>query len=569
MTSKEKEIMTNIIGGVESGGQIYGERKYSAYVPPYNASPDEHTITLGWAQFYGGNAYKLINNIYKNNPSVIPENIKSMLNKDWVTIRWNPTNAQKQSLISAITSEVGKKCQDELFIEITEPIIKEAETYTDDVGCQIMYVEIAHLGGNSAAKRIFNKISKPYTVDKIFNTLLLDQSDYSNNNQVGDKTYQSRHECCVKWIKQYLYNNSATTTTKGSDNVAEQEILGGQFISNSGSDENGRATGGKAGDQTQKEWTIRGWYNRPWDCVLRHPDTNVARKISELAIKAARNDKIGYNQNNRNSYWLLLRSAGYDPAKITTPCDADCSAGVIANVKAVGYLLGITKLQNIWATYTGNMRQAFYEAGFQILSGNKFLTSPDYLLPGDILLNDVHHTATCVSTGIYAKKTTESTTPTTTPTTSTATQSQSTSGKWIGIVNKNNAKARTWAGKKYDQVSFSPLKKGTKIEIQYSLKSAAGNDWYYFKLGDKYAFIVASSVDRESMIYVSGGTFNIKSNAELRAIELKNLGYTSIEIIERSGQYIVRVKVCSTLAEANNLVKELESKGMEAAVVKV
>ena len=41
------------------------------------------------------------------------------------------------------------------------------------------------------------------------------------------------------------------------------------MISNSGSDENGKYSGGQAGDQTGKEWQIRSWYNRPWNYVLR------------------------------------------------------------------------------------------------------------------------------------------------------------------------------------------------------------------------------------------------------------------------------------------------------------
>lgn len=411
MTSKEKEILINIISGVESGGQIYGKRDYAAYAPPYHASPDEHTITLGWGQFYGGNANKLLNKIYKKNSLAVPANLVNMLDIDWVAQKWKPTSSQKQALIQAITSTTGKECQDELFIELTEPTIKEAEKYSSDVGVQIMYVEIAHLGGDSAAKRIFNKMSKPYTIDKVYDTLMLDQKDTTNNNQVGDKIYQSRHQCCVKWIKQYLYTEtSKQTATKGSDVVAQYEITG-NYISNSGSDENGRATGGSPGDQTKKEWQIRSWYNRPWDCILRHPDEKVRHKISELAIKAAQNDHIGYNQNNRYSYWDLLVKAGYDPSKIVTNCDADCSAGVIANTKAVGYILGIKALQQLQATYTGNMRSTFKNAGFQVLTASKYLTSADYLLPGDILLNDVHHTATCVSTGAKVGKIDSSTTP--------------------------------------------------------------------------------------------------------------------------------------------------------------
>ncbi len=198
----------------------------------------------------------------------------------------------------------------------------------------------------------------------------------------------------------------------------------------------------------------------------------------------------------------------------------------------------------------GVCQKTYYNSN---LPGTKFCT-PDYSL-----VKNIQTTSTTSSSNITQ----------TSSTNSSAVNNKTASDKWIGIVNKNNAKARKWAGKKYDQVSFSPLKKGTKIEIQYSLKSEAGNDWYYFKLGDKFAFIVASSVDRESIIYVSGGTFNIKSNAEYRAMELKNLGYNTAEVIERGGQYIVRVKICNTLAEANNLANELEGKGMEAAVIKV
>ncbi len=43
-------------------------------------------------------------------------------------------------------------------------------------------------------------------------------------------------------------------------------------ISNCSGDEKKRLKGGKAGDQTKTEWCIRTWYNRPWTCVLRHPN---------------------------------------------------------------------------------------------------------------------------------------------------------------------------------------------------------------------------------------------------------------------------------------------------------
>lgn len=170
------------------------------------------------------------------------------------------------------------------------------------------------------------------------------------------------------------------------------------MISNSGHDEHGRYHGGQAGDQNG-EWVIQNWYNRPWNCILRYPVASVRKKIAELARKAANNDKIGYDQWQRMTYWEQLQKANYDPSKIKVACEADCSAGVIANVWAVGYIFNIGALKNLSATYTGNMRSAFKAAGFEVLTASKYLTSDKYLLEGDILLNDAHHTATNLDDG--------------------------------------------------------------------------------------------------------------------------------------------------------------------------
>ena len=50
MTQQNLDVLTNVIGAVESGGQVYGRRDYAAYAAPYTNSEKEHTITLGWAQ---------------------------------------------------------------------------------------------------------------------------------------------------------------------------------------------------------------------------------------------------------------------------------------------------------------------------------------------------------------------------------------------------------------------------------------------------------------------------------------------------------------------------------------
>ena len=171
------------------------------------------------------------------------------------------------------------------------------------------------------------------------------------------------------------------------------------MLSNSGGDERGNISGGKAGDQTGTEWWIIPWYSRPWNCVLRHPDEKVRKKIADLARKAANNNHIGYNQYNRDSYYNELKKVNYNPSKIVRKCDADCSAGVIANIKAAGHILGIKNLQTITCTYTGNMREALSDVGFKVLTDSKYLTSDNYLLEGDILLNDKCHVATNLTNG--------------------------------------------------------------------------------------------------------------------------------------------------------------------------
>ena len=200
-----------------------------------------------------------------------------------------------------------------------------------------------------------------------------------------------------------------TKTTKATKESAEaaqtawapevDQVTSPARISNSGSDEHGNYKGGKAGDQTGREWYIRDWYDRPWNCVLRHPNAEVRKCLATLAVKAANNDNIGYDQAQRETYRKALEKAGWDPAKIEEAVESDCSAGVIANIIATGHILGIAGLQNFGATYTGNMRKEGGNRGFMILTDPKYLNSSEYLLAGDIPLNDKHHVCTVVTNG--------------------------------------------------------------------------------------------------------------------------------------------------------------------------
>lgn len=174
-------------------------------------------------------------------------------------------------------------------------------------------------------------------------------------------------------------------------------------VSNCGHDERGRYSGGSAGDQSGTEWRLMDWYYFRQNVVLRHPDVKVRRMIAEMATAAANNNNIGYDQGQRETFWQQLQRCGYNPANISTKCEADCSSGVAAIVKGAGYRLGMDKLKAVSpSVYTGNEKAALLAAGFTALTGSKYTQSGDYLLAGDINLNESMHTNITVTNGRYA-----------------------------------------------------------------------------------------------------------------------------------------------------------------------
>ena len=265
------------------------------------------------------------------------------------------------------------------------------------------------------------------------------------------------------------YNKFATITIKEGDNMAIDfnkyiSSTGIHYISNSGSDEHKQYTGGTAGDQTGHEWELKAWYNRPWTVVLRYPDQTVALEIAKLSIAAALNNKIGYDQSQRTTYWKQLKAANFDPSAITIPCEQDCTAGVSANVRAAGYLCGIKALQQIPICSSRNMREEFTKAGFKALTASKYTSSTKYLLPGDILLYVNHHAAANVTIGSAVKNEWHPGTPTiVVPTTD-----DDVKKPYVEIIN-GNANVRSGPNTSYK--SLGVAKKGQKFKYfgyQYS-----------------------------------------------------------------------------------------------------
>ena len=84
-------------------------------------------------------------------------------------------------------------------------------------------------------------------------------------------------------------------------------------------DENGKLTGGKAGDQTGKEVCTENWYlaSKGWR-VLRAKDPSVAAKIAADMQAACNNNNIGYDQSNNQSLLHVVTKYDYDCSKCFT-----------------------------------------------------------------------------------------------------------------------------------------------------------------------------------------------------------------------------------------------------------
>lgn len=91
-------------------------------------------------------------------------------------------------------------------------------------------------------------------------------------------------------------------------------------------DENGKLTGGKAGDQTGNEVSTQDYYmhSKGW-YLLRPKDAAVANAIAKAMQSACDNDRIGYCQGHRTNVIKQLQKYG-SMAAISENTEADCGS---------------------------------------------------------------------------------------------------------------------------------------------------------------------------------------------------------------------------------------------------
>ena len=118
MDKQNVAVLRKILYAVESGDQIYGRQDYSCFAGVGANCDNETAITIGAGQWYANEAKELLYRIQRANPKLFKdmdtENLEAdLLLKTWDTYAVSAESTKGQCIISIISTDLGKKCQDE------------------------------------------------------------------------------------------------------------------------------------------------------------------------------------------------------------------------------------------------------------------------------------------------------------------------------------------------------------------------------------------------------------------------------------------------------------------------
>lgn len=145
-------------------------------------------------------------------------------------------------------------------------------------------------------------------------------------------------------------------------------------------DENGKVSGGVAGDQTGLEVAVEPWYlhSKGW-VIIRAKDDAVRERIAQCMERACANDNIGYNQDRSWEVYDLSKPYGWDCSKISKPCSSDCS-NLVRTCVAYAVQRPVT-----WFSTLNEVSVLSSTGIFDVIEDTKYTTADTYLKRGDIL----------------------------------------------------------------------------------------------------------------------------------------------------------------------------------------
>ena len=164
-------------------------------------------------------------------------------------------------------------------------------------------------------------------------------------------------------------------------------------------DENGKAHGGAAGDQTGKEVSTQSWYahTKGW-VLLRAKSAEARERIARCMQAACDNKHVGYDQYQRDTLYNDAKQYGFDVSKVTKDVETDCSALVRVCVNYAGISVGSFR--------TTNQASVLMATGaFEKFTDDTHTKKSTNLLRGDILVTKTQgHTVVVLSDGSNAAK---------------------------------------------------------------------------------------------------------------------------------------------------------------------
>lgn len=214
ITNSQMNVMLNVLGAVETGGQVYGQRDYADFTNPYKSSPNEHSSTAGAFQEYGENLRQLLLQIKKEYPVTFKKYDTANIASDISGKAWYDSNpykvyngsAKARAIVNIISSPQGRIVQNYRAIDLINSYLKHicGQLGVTNVRAALYMAECEHLGGASPVDRVVKRASNRNSITALHKSLILDQKDKSNSYQIGDKIYQTRHDKCRSWIIQKI-----------------------------------------------------------------------------------------------------------------------------------------------------------------------------------------------------------------------------------------------------------------------------------------------------------------------------------------------------------------------------
>ena len=252
------------------------------------------------------------------------------------------------------------------------------------------------------------------------------------------------------------------------------------YIGHAIGDEHGKASGGEAGNQNGKELRTQPWYlnTKGW-IVLRPKDTVVASKLAYDVKAACNNMNIGYDQKQRSTLFKAASSVGYDCARVTTPCECDCSS----LVRVCLWYAGI-KVKDFNTSSEVSVLMA--TGKFDKLTDAKYTEQSKFLKTGDILVTKVKgHTCIVLNDGDGVEPAPKPEPPEPTPATDAYV-------KVLGSVNVRDIPTKTMSNIIYTAHKGDMLPYLGKSEIDNR-----GCVWYYVKTPVGNGYISAFTNDEK------------------------------------------------------------------------